>query len=103
MRTRPISSRSVYIDGVFNNTYCVLYAAILGLVVRLVLALAARHNTVFLDERDYENLGTALWKTHQFALSGSYTAFRAPAEPFFICLIYEIVGRHPAIVKLVTS
>ena len=103
MSTTTSHTRVFGINGALTSRHFVLCAALLGLTVRMLLAVAARHNTVFPDELDYENLGTALWKIHQFALSGSYTAFRAPAEPFLICVVYEMFGRHPVIVKLITS
>jgi hypothetical protein len=73
--------------------------ALLGLLLRVGLLIAARHNTVFADEREYEATGIALWKLHGFFGAHGLTAYHAPAQSIFIAATYSLLGPHPAAVK----
>jgi len=74
--------------------------ALLGLLLRVALLMAARHNTVFADEREYEATGLALWKLHGFFGAHGPTAYHAPAQSIFIAVAYALFGPHAMVVKV---
>lgn len=73
----------------------------MGLLLRLVLLFfVSRHKTVFLDELDYDTIAVSLLKKHQYFMILGPTAFRPPAEPFFIAAVYATIGQAHQIVPL---
>lgn len=88
------------IAGILRHRYFLPSVILFGIALRLALLVAARNNSVFPDELAYEDIGTALWKTHQFTHKGFPTAFRAPGEPLFIAGVFALFGKHLIIIKL---
>jgi Dolichyl-phosphate-mannose-protein mannosyltransferase len=95
-RRRP----AVLVSEVLRRPDFLPWIVALGLLFRVALLVATRHNAVFPDEFDYERLGVSLWKAHAFALAGLPTAYRAPGEPFLIAGIYALFGEHSFLIKL---
>jgi len=53
------------------------------------------------DARDYDQLGWSLAQTGHYSTEAGATAYRAPAYPAFLAVIYRIAGHHPGAVRWV--
>ena len=78
------------------------FLAIAGALLRLVLIFGTRH-AGFYDERDYDQIGTSIAHGLGFRIGEFYTAYRAPAQPYLIGIVYAIFGHHPLIVKILEA
>jgi 4-amino-4-deoxy-L-arabinose transferase-like glycosyltransferase len=78
----------------------VLFLAIAGTLLRLVLVFGTRNHTRFYDELDYDHIGVSISQGLGFKNVTYYTAYRPPGQPVFIGLIYAIFGHHPLLVEI---
>lgn len=81
--------------------------AVAGTLFRFVLIVQTLHNGRFYDEVDYDHIGVSILQGHGFMDHAigfpepdHYTAYRAPAQPVFIALVYRITGRQPVFVEV---
>lgn len=80
------------------------------LAIILLLGLAARWTYVariqsppFSDMADYDSIARSLLDGEGFSREGKATAYRPPAYPVFIALVYAIAGRSPETVRLIQA
>ncbi len=81
--------------------------AVAGTLFRFVLIVQTLHNGRFYDEVDYDHIAVSILQGHGFMdhtiglpEPDHYTAYRAPAQPVFIALIYRVTGRQPVLVEV---
>ncbi|MFY9937451.1 MAG: hypothetical protein WAK33_11280 [Silvibacterium sp.] len=81
--------------------------AVAGTLLRFALIVQTLHNGRFYDEIDYDHIGVSVLQGHGFmdhtigiSEPDSYTAFRAPAQPVLIALVYRVTGRQPVFVEV---
>lgn len=79
------------------------FLAIAGTLLRLALVLGTRHQTGFYDELDYDKIGTSIEHGLGFRIGDLYTAYRPPAQPYLIGIVYAIFGHQPLIVKILEA
>jgi hypothetical protein len=66
--------------------------------------IARGHGTLrFYDEHDYDAIARALASGHGFSLHGAPTAFRAPAGPAAIALVYAAIGARPWVFEVLQA
>ena len=74
-----------------------------GILIRLGLVFALKHNTVFADESQYAKIGVSIWQHLAFAVPAGLTAYRPPGEPGFIALSFALFGEHATTVKVLQA
>ena len=80
--------------------------AVFAVLLRLSLVFVTHHpNTAaFADEIDYMNIGKSLATGNGFIKDGvHYTAYRPPAQPFVIALLFRALGPHTLAVMLLLA
>lgn len=80
--------------------------AFFALLLRLSLVFITYKfkTTVFADEIDYMNIGISLAHGHGFIKDGiHYTAYRPPAQPLMIALLFNTMGQSIVLVKVVEA
>jgi len=104
-RFQPL--RSQPLRSLIESRRWLVILAVAGTLLRFALIVQTLHNQRFYDEIDYDHIGVSVWHGHGFMdhtiglpEPDHYTAYRAPAQPVFIALVYSVTGRQPVFVEV---
>ncbi len=78
--------------------------AVGGTLMRLLLIfyMHIHGSAAFYDETDYEQIATSISLGKGFSLyGGTYSAYRPPAQPLFLSLVFHLLGHHVLYAKII--
>jgi hypothetical protein len=95
-----------YIYSVIENYWFIPGLAISGTLVRLVLIyyIHIHGNQPFYDELNYDHIATSVSLGKGYVQFGDhYSAYRAPAQPLFLALLFRLFGHHLILAKIIEA
>ena len=98
------TARHIY--SVLESRWFIPGLAISGTLVRLALIyyMHIHGSQPFYDELNYDHIGTSISLGRGYVQFGDhYSAYRAPAQPLFLALLFRSLGHHLMIAKIIEA
>jgi hypothetical protein len=95
-----------YIYSVLESRWFIPGLAVSGTLVRLALIYYMHiHGSLpFYDELNYDHIATSVSQGKGYVQFGDhYSAYRAPAQPLFLALLFRSLGHHIVIAKIIEA
>ena len=95
-----------YIYSVIENRWFIPGLAIGGTLMRLLLIyyMHIHGSPTFYDEQNYDHIATSVSLGQGYVQFGNhYSAYRAPAQPLFLALIFRFLGHHLIFAKIIEA
>lgn len=102
----PMKTIRHQVYSIVQNRWFLPAVAVVAVLVRLALIFVTYKfkTTVFADEIDYMNIGISLAHGQGFIKDGIHsTAYRPPAQPLMIALIFRAIGQSVVLIKIVEA